>query len=196
MVNISKQDTSNISEIIDQALDVLNDISLTIECMNPVHDEDYQDNYLFIEEESFQALFGHKRYLVKKYIRESSFTKRIEGLEAAQQRIKLIMKSMPTNKQSFSTSVQLKKKPSMAEEDQDHRNKSFIQKNNEKLIEIEKLCQEKDLELKTKAEQIKLHEAKIKALEMENQKNKSEIVELNNLVSTKSIISTGIKNGS
>jgi hypothetical protein len=183
MVNISKQDTSNISEIIDQALDVLNDISLTIECMNPVHDENYQDNYLFIEEESFQFLFGHKRYLVKKYIRESSFTKRIEGLEAAQQRIKLIMKSMPTNKQSFSTSVQLKKKPSMTNKDQDTKNKSFIQRNNEKLIEIEKLCQAKDIEIMSKAEQIKQHEAKIKVLEKENEKNKSEIVELNNLVS-------------
>jgi len=31
MVNITKQDTTNISEIIDKSLDVLNDISITIE---------------------------------------------------------------------------------------------------------------------------------------------------------------------
>lgn len=194
MVNITKQDTTNISEIIDKSLDVLNDISITIEWMTPLQSDNFSENYLYIEEEEFDKVFAHKKYLIQKYIRESSFSKRIESLESAQQRLKLLMKSLPSNKQNLSTSIQLTKKPSMADSEPETKNKSFIGKKSEKQIEFEKLCKVRENELKEKVEELKGKEANIKDLQKENEKNKSEIVELNNLVSTSSLlIPTGVK---
>lgn len=60
MMNISKQDTSNISEIINQSLDVLNDISITIEVMAPVSSKSYSLNQLTLSQEKFAELEKHK----------------------------------------------------------------------------------------------------------------------------------------
>lgn len=139
MVNISKQDTSNLSEIINQSLDVLNDISITLESLSPVLSTNYSDDHLYIEEEPFNTLLDHKKYLIDKYVRQSSFTKRIENLESAQQRMKLLMKSLPSTPQSMATSLKPQKKPSMTDVPEQHMNKSVKEKPTNNQIELEKL---------------------------------------------------------
>jgi hypothetical protein len=183
MVNISKQDTSNLSEIINQSLDVLNDISITIEALSPVLLTNYSDDHLYIEEEPFNSLLDHKKYLIEKYVRQSSFTKRIENLESAQQRMKLLMKSLPSTPQSMATSLKPQKKPSMTDTHEQLMNKSVQEKPTNNQIELEKLCMAKDQELQLKIQELKQMDAKLRELQNENNKNKTEIVELNNLVS-------------
>ena len=60
MMNISKQDTNNLSEIINQSLDVLNDISITIEVMAPISSTSYSSNQLTISSDKFTGLTKHK----------------------------------------------------------------------------------------------------------------------------------------
>ena len=189
MVNISKQDTSNLSEIINQSLDVLNDISITIESLSPVLSTNYSDDHLYIEEEPFNTLLDHKKYLIDKYVRQSSFTKRIENLESAQQRMKLLMKSLPSTPQSMATSLKPQKKPSMTDAPEQLMNKSVQEKPTNNQIELEKLWKVKEQELQQKIQELKLMDAKLKELQKENDRNRTEIAELNNLVGRYSIVS-------
>ena len=78
MSNISKQETNNLNSIITQALDVLNDISLTIEALSPVNIDYYDDKNLYIEDEAFEKILGQKKYLIDKYFNKSSFSERIK----------------------------------------------------------------------------------------------------------------------
>ena len=60
MMNISKLDTNNLSEIINQSLDILNDISITIEIMTPISSASYSSNQLKISSDKFAELSKHK----------------------------------------------------------------------------------------------------------------------------------------
>lgn len=188
LVNISKQDTGNISEIINQALDVLNDISLTIEALAPVLEDHYDEKNLYIEDEPFENLCEHKKYLIEKYMSKKSFTKRIEALESAQNRIKLLLSSLPRPSQ-LSTSMKPQKKREFAENRSGTKGKSFIDRKTNNFVELEKLCKDKDQQISEINEQnqdlkdqIEQKEIIIKELKMENKKFKSEIEELNVLV--------------
>jgi len=75
-----KQETVNLNEIINQALDVLNDVSLTIEAltqlnrkMSPILSKKsfYGDKNFLIQEEVFSTLADHRDYLQKKYFEQT-----------------------------------------------------------------------------------------------------------------------------
>lgn len=181
MVNISKQDTTNLSEIIHQALDVLNDISLTIESMAPVMNDYYDDKNLYIEEEQFEFLLEKKKYLIDKYIKKSSFTKRIEKLEQAQNRIKLVTSSLPRSSHLLVSASKPVKKASMANQ-KESKGKSFIDHKTNNYAELEKLCHSKDQQLEEKIQDLELKNDIVKKLQIDIKKYKAEIEDLNNLV--------------
>jgi hypothetical protein len=137
-VNITKQDTTYINEIISHALDVLNDISLTIEALGPVSENYYDEKNLYIEEDAFDSLFGQKKYLIDKYMKKSSFSDRIDKLEQAQNRIKLLMSSLPKSSQNLSSTAKPVKKPSMVNQ-RESKGKSFIDRKTNNYTELEKL---------------------------------------------------------
>lgn len=181
IVNITKQDTTYINEIISHALDVLNDISLTIEALGPVSENYYDEKNLYIEEDAFDSLFGQKKYLIDKYMKKSSFSDRIDKLEQAQNRIKLLMSSLPKSSQNLSSTAKPVKKPSMVNQ-RESKGKSFIDRKTNNYTELEKLWQLKDQELEQKIKDLEEKEVIVKKLQIENKKFKLEIEDLNNLV--------------
>lgn len=188
MMNISKQDTSNLSEIINQSLDVLNDISITIEVMAPVSSKSYSSNQLTISSDKFDELTKHKNYLMEKYIKNSSFTERIEVLETARERMKLLMKSVNNSKNNFSNSKRTSKSKALSARASEIKKPiSYDEITSNNLKEMEQLIKLKDVELQQKLSEIKELEETIMTLKIVNEKNQNEISELNNLVSIQSI---------
>jgi hypothetical protein len=96
-------------------LDVLNDVSLTIEALTQVNKKMspilskksfYGDKNLLIQEEVFSTLADHRDYLQKKYFEQTSFSQRIKTLEEAQERVKLLTQTMPKRrKEKLSTTM-------------------------------------------------------------------------------------------
>ncbi|CAI2368753.1 unnamed protein product [Moneuplotes crassus] len=184
MANISKQETNNLSDIINQSLDVLNDISLTIQNLRPINRQYYADENLYIQKANFNSLVAHKEYLTDKYFDQTSFTDRIKTLEEAQNRVKLLMKTIPKrSKDKLSASVSDKRELPMYQEDKPEKRKSLNKSNSNNIEELEKLCKTKDQQLENKNNQILSFEQKIKTLKRENEELKAEITELNALLS-------------
>lgn len=205
MVNISKQDSTNISEIINESLDLLNDISKTVETNSPIIASAYVGNKLTIGNEDFKKLMDHKKYLLDKYVRQTSFSKRVDKIQSAQERMKLLMKSVPNSpKASFSASQRLAVKQSIGRNSGSSKDQSFGQNSNANKsalvnrskegsfnkskvnasnTDFEKLYKLREIELQAKDKVINDKEVLIFKLQNENDKYKLEIEDLNELVS-------------
>lgn len=100
----------------------MNDISLTIEILTPVNVKYYDKNNLYIESEPFDKIIAHKSYLIEKYFKKSSFSNRIECLEEAQGRIKLLLASIQNKRKSkMSTTMKAQKNKSLDQNSSDER---------------------------------------------------------------------------
>ena len=202
MVNISKQDSTKISEIINDSLGLLNDISKTVEAYTPVIVSAYKSGKLSIAQEEFELLYDHKEYLLDKYVRKTSFSKRVGKIEAAQEHMKLLIKSIPSSS-SFSASQRIPKNRSIVRNSSKSKNQSLIQKarNDNNMIDdqntpfssssrdlkrnadFEQLNKLLKIELQAKDKVINEKDIKILNLQDEIDKNKNEIEDLNDLIS-------------
>ena len=198
MVNISKQDSTKISEIINESLGLLNDISKTVEAYTPVIVSAYSLGKLEMTKDEFESLFNHKEYLLDKYVRETSFSKRVSRIEAAQEHMKLLMKSIPSST-NFSTSQRLKKNKSMVRNSSKSKGQSYMQKSNNMIDEqhyslnaskdfkrnadFEKLNKLLKIELQAKDKIINEKDIKIHDLQNKIDIKNNEIEDLNDRVS-------------
>ena len=122
---------------------------------------------------------------MEKYIKSSSFTERIEKLEAARERMKLLLKSVSTNKQNISNTQRTSKSKALSSRgSSSKRRNSYNEMIINNCVQLEKQLKLKENEIQLKIQEIKQWEEIIMDLKIENDKNKNEIADLNDLVYT------------
>ena len=179
LANLSTNDISNINSIVLESLEMLSDISKSIEILTPVTSSSYSSSKLSIASDRFNELLKHKKYLGDKYVKNNVFTERKESYENARNKLKIIS-NFANNSKGNNQSTQ---RPPSGRKLSSVSKKSSIRESNSNYSELERINILNEEKIEQREAEIQQKDIIIQNLRREIDSNKIEILKLNNLVS-------------